>query len=423
MTAPAPWEAWLAEEFPAYLLACSRGQPRPGYAIDRALRHLDACDLGTLASLAFLLGGERDLEHFLTDGVPRYLRRLYPRTERHHHQHRGHIRGRVDWGRTLVLRQQSFDPTLTVTTSLHRTFDTPELRLLRWLIARIHSTAADLGPGAYARDTTWVAQIRRIHQAAEEHLRHAALRDLPDERPTPHSLAACDRRDPLIRRAHQLALEYLRLHPLRDPSVLVGLLESYALVPLDDDTRFELYALLTLIAAVDRALPGATRKNTLIRPQRRAIATWSAPPLTLRLFYNQSARPGLYQRALAHHYDLKATLRPDLRLVLRDARAPDHRVELLLDAKRSISPAYLRLAYLKMHGYLADRPTAFHPAINPKAIILALRPLLRPPSPTDPVLFLDPSSTQPGAPLDTLIHHWLTAATAPLPAGHPDEAS
>lgn len=412
MTPGFAWQNWLEGEFPDYLLACSRGHPRPAHAIDRALRHLGATDLGTLASLGFLLGGSHDLEGFVAIDVPRYLRHIYPRTERRHHELRGHIRGRVDWGRTLVLRQQAFDPTLAVTTSLHRTFDTPELRLVRWLVARVHHAAADLAPATDARDATWVVQIRRLQRAAEDHLRHAALRDIPDVRPTPQSLAACDRRDPTIRRALELARLYAILHPLRDRSVLVGLLERYALVPIDDDTRFELFALLTLVDAVDRALPGAARKNTLIRPERRAVATWSAGPITLRLFYNQSAGRGLYQHALAHHYDLKGALRPDLRLVLRDARAPARRLELLLDAKRSTSSAYLRDAYLKMHGYLADRPSAFEPAINPKAIVLALRDLSRPPPLGEPVVFLDPPSCQPGAHLDVLITQWVTAASA-----------
>ena len=88
MTPGFAWQNWLEGEFPDYLLACSRGHPRPAHAIDRALRHLGATDLSTLASLGFLLGGSHDLEG---------------------------IRGRVDWGRTLVLRQQAFDPTLAAT--------------------------------------------------------------------------------------------------------------------------------------------------------------------------------------------------------------------------------------------------------------------------------------------------------------------
>lgn len=416
------WETWLAEAFPAYLLHCAEGRSRPALAIARALRHLDAGDLATLATIAFLLTPEHGVDDLVADVLPRYVRRVYPRTERIQQEVRGQVRGRVDWGRTLVLRQQTGDPTRAITTTQRRTFDTPELRLVRWLVARIHHAAATLSPGAYARDGTWVARVRRIHRGAEELLRAAALRDLADRPLDLATLTTCTHsRDDAIRRAAEVARIYTRLHPPQDHDTLADLLRRYALIPIDEDTRFELFSALALIDAVDRCLPGATRRNALIRPKRQAITTWQIGQVTLRLFYNQAGRPGAYQRALRQAYDIEGSLRPDLRLEYRDARGPKRRVELLVDAKRSDSKSYLRAAYLKMHGYLADRPEVFDREVNPKAIVVSLRDLQRPPPAGEPVVFLDPPHSLLGGSLDALLTAWLAALGIALPAAAASE--
>ncbi|MCY0989722.1 hypothetical protein OV203_41225 [Nannocystis sp. ILAH1] len=127
---------------------------------------------------------------------------------------------------------------------------------------------------------------------------------------------------------------------------------------------------------------------------------------------NQPAERGAYTLALLHAYDARAHLRPDLRLVFEDDR---RKFELLLDAKLSSDLGYLRAAYLKMHGYLADRPHAFGNDVHPKAIILAERRLARPPRPTDPVVYLDPTSCRESGALDTLIIHWLAQLLSPAP--------
>ena len=408
------WESWLAAEFPAYLLACAEGHPRPALAIARALRHLDAPDLGTLADLAFLLAPALRVDELVNDLLPAYLHRVYPRTERIQQEVRGQVRGRIDWGRTLILRQQTGDRTRALTTTQRRTFDIPELRLVRWLVGRIHQAAARLDPSTYARDDTWGARVRRIHRGAEELLRAAAIRELDDRPLDPATLSLGDHsRDQAIRRAAELARMHSRLHPPQDLSLLSQLLDRYALVPLDEDTRFELFTLLAVIDAVDRCLPAVTRKNALIRPNRRAIATWRIGQATLLLYYNQGEPDGAYKRALHHAYAIKGSLRPDVRLVYRDARTPDRRVELLLDAKRSHSKTYLRAAYLKMHGYLADRPEVFEREVNPKAVVVALRPLVRKPPAGEPVVFLDPPSCLDNSSLDALVRAWLAGLGLP----------
>lgn len=407
------WETWLEGQFPAYLLRCAEGHPRPATAVARALARLagDADSLHQLAALAFLLDPGSGVERLVCDDLPAYLRRIHPRSERVREELRGHVRGRIDWGRTLVLRQQTHDPARAITTSLRRSFSTPELLLVRWLVERIRLAAATLGPSDYARDDLWVGRLSRIHNAAETCLRHAALRDLPESRPTLDTYRACQQsRDAAIRHAAGVARDHANLLPRPKLEHLRDALARYSLVPYQPETRFELYILLTLIESIDRAWPAATRKNTLIAANRRAIATWREGHAVLRLFYNQPAERGAYTHALRHAYDARAHLRPDLRLVFEDDR---RKVELLLDAKLSSELGYLRAAYLKMHGYLADRPHAFRNDVLPKAIILAERRLIRLPVPTEPVVYLDPTSCHEAGALDTLITHWLAQLLSP----------
>lgn len=56
-------------------------------------------------------------------------------------------------------------------------------------------------------------------------------------------------------------------------------------------------------------------------------------------------------------------------------------------------------------------------AARPQVIILANRPLARPPVPTAPVVFLDPDSCNDGGPLDHLILHWLAHCQPPAASG------
>jgi hypothetical protein len=411
------WETWLEARFPAYLLRCAEGRPHPAAAVAQALTRLagDPGSLHQLAALAFLLDPGSHVEALVCTDLPNHLRRAYPRSERVREELHGRVRGRIDWARTLILQQQTRDPARAITTSLRRTFASPELLLVRWLVDRIRAAAATLGPSNYARDDLWVARLARIHAAADTCLRHAALRDLPLQRPDAETLRLChNSRDPAIRRAADIARAHARLLPHPNHEHLRDALARYALVPYMAETRFELYILLALLESIDRAWPDATRHNTIIASRRKAIAIWRRGSAHLSLFYNQGAQPGAYAGALRHAYDAQSSLRPDLRLVYRD---PTQKVELLLDAKLSDRLGYLRASYLKMHGYIADRPAAFKSAARPQVIILANRPLTRPPVPTDPVVFLDPDSCSDGGPLDHLILHWLAHCQPPVTAG------
>lgn len=401
------WETWLEGRFSAYLLRCAKGRAHPAAAVARALARLagDPGSLHQLATLAFLLDPGNHIEALVCDDLPHYLRRVYPRTERVREELRGQVRGRLDWARTIVLRQQTRDMTRAVTTSLRRTFASPELLLLRWLVERIRVAAATLGPSGYARDDLWVARLSRIHAAADACLRYAALRDLPAKRPDAEALRLCNSsRDPAIRRAADVARAHARLLPLPRHEHLRDALARYSLVPYQAETRFELYILLAVMESIDRIWPDATRNDTIIASRRKAVAVWRRKSASLALYYNQGASPGAYSRALRHAYDAPSRLRPDLRLLYWD---PGHQAEMLLDAKLSDSLGYLRAAYLKMHGYIADRPHAFKSTARPQAIVLANRPLSRLPHPGDPVVFIAPESCDAGGALDTLLAHWL----------------
>ena len=409
------WETWLEARFPAYLLRCAEGRRRPAAAVAQALARLagDPGSLHQLAALAFLLDPSSHVESLVCDDLPLYLRRVYPRSERVREELHGQVRGRIDWPRTLVLQQQTRDPARAITTSLRRSFASPELSLVRWLVDRIRAAATTLGPSSYSRDDLWVARLARIHAAADTCLRHAALRDLPTQRPDAETQRLCDNsRDPAIRRAAAIARSHARLLPHPTHEHLRDALARYSLVPYQAETRFELYILLAVIESIDRAWPDATRRNTLISPRRKAIAVWRHESASLALHYNQGAKPGAYADALRHAYDAPSSLRPDLRLVYRDG---EKKVELILDAKLSDRLGYLRAAYLKMHGYITDRPDAFQSPARPQAHIRAHRPLSRAPRPNDPVVFLDPTSCSDGGSLDTLIIHWLSYCNSSRP--------
>lgn len=410
------WETWLRQHFTAYLMKAAAGESRPEEAVAQALARLTGSPgaLTRLAALGFLL--DPALKRLVCDGLPRFLAQVTPTTRRDEHETRGLARGRIAWARTLARRQQTRDPLLFVTSVARRSFDHPELRLLRWLLDRvlagIDSVRALVGLSAPRADTTrWTDTLGVLHQAAHEALRHIALRDLPAVPPDHDARrVAAHSRHAFIRATVEALDRHDRLLPLPQPSELARVLSDHALAPTEAPRRFELFFLMTLAAAIDRIWPTATRIDSLIDPDRREVIVWKLPDWTLGLRYDHKSPPGYYSQTLRHAFDLRGVLRPDLRLTLQ---GPSKKIELYLDAKHSDSDRYIRYSATKMLASLIDRPGAFIDP-GPRGVLLTLRLTANDPDLSSPLAFIDPTDGEPGGPLERLLHTWLTRASAPV---------
>lgn len=414
------WEAWLEERFAAYLLRAAAVERRGGVDVARALSRLSGSPnaLADLAAISFLLDPAHDMTRLVGTLIPRHLEHVAPAMIRDDETARGRMRGRIAWSRTLALRQRTRDPILFATSVARRTYAAPELPLLRWLLGRVlehietvHALAG-LGDRRAEREG-WSGTLAELHQGATECLRHAALREVPDRRPSLNERRLCQfSRLEALRAAAAAVARHDLLLPRPHGDVLKDSLSRFALAPVAVERRFELFTLLAVMEAVDRSWPAASRVDTLISSRRKAIAVWTDDQWRLRLIYDQRSPSGQYSDLLEHYLDLRAVLRPDVRLVLQ---GPEHRVELYIDAKLSERPQYLRGSLHKMISYVVDRPGAFLPH-GPRGVLVSLLPAVRPPRPDDAVVFVDPAGCRPGGPLDEVIRCWLSGAGAARPS-------
>lgn len=397
------WEGWLEERFAGYLLRDAQGARRDPEQVARALARLQGSSRAwsTLAAFGFLLDPEEGVEELVSQGIPRWLRRVLPTTVRRIEESRGRPRGRTDWSRTLRARLQSRDRTLFVGLTPERTFETPATVVVRHLLDCV-VVAIESFP-TYQGARGWSGALAAMHASAGASLSHAALRHLEPRRPTPAERQICAQsHDPTVRQAAAALAHYDRLLPRPEPEALARTVERFALAPTSLPRRFELFTLLALLESLDRLLVGWERRDELVLPGREAVAVWSRQEEEVRVFYDQGAPSGLHTDALQRAFGIVAGFRPDVRLVY-EGRAG--RRELYVDPKYSIEDGYLIESHVKMLAYAADRPSAFAPR-GPKVILTTPRRVLAPWREGDPVAFLDPPGCL-GRPLDALLRTWL----------------
>jgi hypothetical protein len=132
-----------------------------------------------------------DAETFVTAALGRLLRQLDHATEQRRVVHRDRVRGRVSWSATFTARfSRDFDPGLYVCREVRRQFDTPENRLLKYVVERIYACVQAMPealqggmcylPAAGAHDALGTADRLARMRAVLRHFRqHAGLRDVP----------------------------------------------------------------------------------------------------------------------------------------------------------------------------------------------------------------------------------------------------
>jgi hypothetical protein len=408
MAEPA-WESWLRERFPGYLLRNAAGEPRPVEAIATALSRLceSAGALTRLAEIAFLLDPEAETRRFVLETVPAYLRFVFPTTRREVDERHGAVRGHIDWSRTLNMRRRTCDPSWFVCSTPRRTFEMPELILVRWLLERVLVAIEDLGRGVLGPHDGWIGALSALHTEASKSLAHAALRDLSPRRIEPYERARCAHSPaPAIREALRVLSWHDALLPTPTLEALARSVARYALTPLSVDKRFELFVMLSVVECLDRLLPGAKRVDSLISPDRRTTALWTRGDERVLLYFDTSAGRGVHADVMKHYFGVATSVRPDIRLLRRaDGRRG---TTLYIDAKNSDKMSYFSASHLKMHGYIADRPGVFS-GQGARAVIVCPAPVHGAPRDGDAVVFVGAGDCGPDAGLQRVLHAWLSS--------------
>ncbi|MFP2924226.1 hypothetical protein ACLESO_03200 [Pyxidicoccus sp. 3LG] len=390
MNVTAPWEEFLREHFPGYLLPEShRTRIEPADAA-RFLEQLTGRprQLHTLIAASILSAHMEELRELALVQLPQLVRTFTARTEVHPKVWEGGYQGRLDVRATLA-HHHSGETTRFVTRARRRRFDLPEQILVRATVKWLLAMLAELRQAGVTACYGWSTDAHACEGQLRHLLESTTLREVPDERPsTFHLRAAALARHPCYGLARRW---YIHLEGIntQDPELLARILSEGALVPLQDHTRFELAVAIRLLQAVERRLaqvqPGQwTLRRTLILPGRAELAVFSRDDdAQVRLFYNQSAlESGPVEEGSRHYLDHRGRMRPDLTLKVTLPEGSERAV--VMEVKHSENLATLLAGYHEAQLYRFEYArwlTGW-----PKAVLVSSGPTVGAPRRADDVL-------------------------------------
>jgi hypothetical protein len=411
MSAPADWEAYFAEQFPAYLLPQGRRRPLSAEAVARFLERLHETPraLFLLRTSSFLAACANEIRGFVLDELPLLIPSLPPRAQTDARLVTGPIEGRLDIPATLKQRLEG-RPGLAVIRAPRIRVDRPETILLKAVAARLLEVlrAFRSAGGSQLASAGPFQGLAACEEALDRTLAATPLGSLPDEPITPfHERAAMEARRPgyaLAARLHRALHEGL---DTVDPELIARLVAEGALSPIEASTRFELAVLIRLIQALKQRLeeraPGRWRLHrTVILPDRCDVAELAGEEGSrIRVFYNQAVlSPGPHDRGVRHYLGQQGRLRPDITLIMeghsRGTRAA------VVEIKLSSEPDYLAQGYRQALVYRHE----FAPELAPwpKAVLVCSAEIPGDPRREDDVIAVSWSQWVPDSVLDGWLH-------------------
>lgn len=288
------------------------------------------------------------------------------------------LRGNPVWGRTMLGRMSgALSPVQFISRTSRRSYDLPENRLLRWLVA-------DLG-SAVARITRRVT-VKGLHPdlllmltscgAAERHHSFSEVA-VPGELTAELTVPARRHRRAEYRKAAALAAhraQFTRNDEDRWWYHVLSLLAVGWLEPLDSEKLFELYVLVLVMDLLAEELAfGDPVEVSLVTAGRRHVAMYSRGEVAVRAFFNQTpstvtGKPTRYGKIVASHAGVTgAPRRPDIVLAVeRDGR----RRLVLIEAKETADRDYISDSVYKVFGYLHDFADAYADEEGVRAILV-----------------------------------------------------
>ena len=315
------WEAWLADEFPGFLLPSSMHKAIAPEVAARFLARLGRPDhLRVLQGSAAFSPPEStaELRAFVHELVPRLVETLPSQTEVYARRWEEGFQGRLDVRATLAERLAG-TPSTFVTRARRRSYDLPETVLLKHVLARVGRELARLRDAGLLPGASWSGPIDECEHRIGQLLEGTVLRQVSD-RPIEASdlVAARAAREPAYRAAERW---YRRLRVAfddPDEESTAALLARGALAPASADTRFEIAVTLRLLGAlwtrVNEAEPGRwTLSQGLIHSGRRDLAVLRRDDgARVEVYYNQVVLPpGPRDGGAAYYFGSVGRLRPD----------------------------------------------------------------------------------------------------------------
>ena len=399
-----PWEAYLAERLPGYLLPEAGRRVAPE---DEARRFLGRIgerpeERALLYAASLWAAHAPAIVAYAAHDLPA-LCRCAPRAPiRERRVAAGELRGRLDVPATMA-RALAGRPDQIVAIAPRRETATESsaLVLVRSTAVRILDLCGALRAGGLPL-SGWAAELGPCEDAVRRAMARPPLRDLRD--------AAAGARDEeaAIAARHPLLARAARLHrALRedagDPERAARVLAEGALAPLSEPIRFQLAVLLRLVDALAARLArrGFVLRRAPILSGRREIAELTGGHgERVRVHYDQATlAPGPCHAGLVRYFGQRGRLRPDVTVVTGAPGVPNRAV--VVEAKLSDDPAYLAQGYREAHLYRAEYAGAL--AGWPQAILVTSSPVAGPPSREDAVIAVDWDRWVPGEVVEGIV--------------------
>jgi hypothetical protein len=323
-----------------------------------ALLQLRPQELRTLGRLQFLVSDEVGE---LLRQLPILVRRLATTTASEEEWSAERVRGAIQWGRTIGVRQATGIPHLYVTSPARRAYQTPENELLALVLDAVVALGKQSGWHRSASEGVGRLVSDRVSEA-ERWLTTRSLLEVERRPMTPTKLARI--RTGRNRRRYQPVLDayerYRLLAEHLDRKAIQEAVETYGIVSRDDATLFELVSTFRILEVLRQlgwrlgrmgVFEGALRINGR-RGSTDLELTYQATPKEL-------SRGSVYRDVQRDHQLKPGALRPDLVIKIRSR----HEVRWLLVEVKGGERAGSHSARAAAYDLLAYR-TAFAPVLS-----------------------------------------------------------
>lgn len=325
---------------------------------------IDENDLDTLKSAHFILSPQ--VLSFIK-ALPLLLRNLSHSTNRKDEEMRGHIRGNINWNKTIKARLSSgyVDKTLFVCSPPNKNYNLEENQLIKFLLNTIINLKEHYLPFANPsnydfdfekidEDDDWYTKVRTHYEVCKKTLKKVYFDDIDDINKVSfkHLKKTAHHKNFLY---SHVVLEvyklYERLFINKDINVLHDLMLKRIIRSRDSNKLFELYVLSELV----KAIPGNSKFNLLHDKNKNGneIEVVLDNKVWATIYYQRTPddleKISMYKE-ICKGYSIGCNVRsPDI--ILKFEEDNKYRI---FEVKNTDNENYIRDSIYKVMGYLKD---------------------------------------------------------------------
>lgn len=321
-------------------------------------------DLDTLKSVHFILSPQ--VLDFIKN-LPLLLRNLSHSTNRKDEEMRGHIRGNINWNKTIKTRLSSGynDPTLFVCSPSNKNYNLEENQLIKFLLKEIirlkEHNLPFANPSNYEfdfekidEDDDWYTKVRSRYDVCKKTLKKIYFDEIEDINRVSykHLKKTFNHKNYLY---SKIVFDVFRLYDKlflnKNQEVLWDLIQKRIIKSRDSNKLFELYVLSELV----NAIPGNSKYNLLHDKNKKGnvIRVKSDNKVWATIYYQRTPEDleevSIYKE-ICKRYSIGCSVRsPDIILKFEDEN--EYRI---FEVKNTDNPNYIRDSIYKVMGYSKD---------------------------------------------------------------------